>query len=113
MQILGTLRNIITVVVGVFIYAEVVPLKEAAGYTVALVGFIMYNLAKMGNLDSIQLLNVSPAVLLQRCMRCESVFTIAPPLEAAAQPVKPIESSDLEQSMPLMESNAKAGSGER
>lgn len=52
MKILGTLRNIIMVVVGVLLYGEVITLHQAGGYTISLIGFVGYNLAKMGYFDA-------------------------------------------------------------
>lgn len=41
-----------------------IPVQEAAGYSVALLGFSMYNAAKMGYFDRLQLLNTSPLSLI-------------------------------------------------
>lgn len=48
MKILGTLRNIVMVIVGVMLYAEVITFHQAIGYSISLLGFVGYNLAKMG-----------------------------------------------------------------
>jgi hypothetical protein len=51
MKILGTVRNICMVVIGVFWYKEIVTMNQANGYGLALVGFVGYNLSKMGYFD--------------------------------------------------------------
>jgi drug/metabolite transporter (DMT)-like permease len=51
MKILGTLRNIVMVVVGVLLYAEIITFNQSVGYTISLLGFLGYNLAKMGYFD--------------------------------------------------------------
>jgi len=51
MKVLGTVRNIFTIVVGVIFYAETVAFNEGMGYTVALAGFVAYNMAKTGYWD--------------------------------------------------------------
>jgi drug/metabolite transporter (DMT)-like permease len=51
MKILGTLRNIAMVVVGVLLYGEQISLSQTGGYTLSLLGFLAYNLAKMGYFD--------------------------------------------------------------
>ena len=51
MKILVQVRNICMVVIGVLLYHEVVTANQAFGYLIALFGFAMYNMAKMGNLD--------------------------------------------------------------
>jgi drug/metabolite transporter (DMT)-like permease len=51
MKILGTIRNVIMVFVGVLFYNEVISTSEALGYSISLAGFIAYNLAKMGYFD--------------------------------------------------------------
>lgn len=48
MKILGTLRNILTLLLGVLIYHEIVTTNEMIGYFIALIGFMGYNLSKMG-----------------------------------------------------------------
>lgn len=54
MKILGTARNIVTIMVGVVFYKETVSLNEALGYGVALIGFAGYNVAKSGYFDTYQ-----------------------------------------------------------
>ena len=54
MKILGTARNIITIIVGVVFYKETVNMNEAIGYGVALLGFAGYNIAKSGYFDTYQ-----------------------------------------------------------
>jgi len=48
MKILGTVRNILLIVIGVVIYQEVISVNQAIGYFIALIGFVGYNLSKMG-----------------------------------------------------------------
>jgi hypothetical protein len=38
--VLGTLRNIIVILAGVFFYGESVTINESIGYTLALIGFV-------------------------------------------------------------------------
>lgn len=52
MKILGGVRNIGTIFVGVFRYGEVVDHREALGYMVAFIGFISYSAAKSGYFDA-------------------------------------------------------------
>ena len=54
MKILGTARNILTIMVGVVFYNETVTLNEAIGYGIALLGFTGYNVAKSGYFDTYQ-----------------------------------------------------------
>mmetsp|Transcript_23114 Transcript_23114/g.25323 ORF Transcript_23114/g.25323 Transcript_23114/m.25323 type:complete len:345 (+) Transcript_23114:184-1218(+) len=51
MKILGTVRNIMMVVIGVLFYQEIITSSQAFGYTISLAGFVAYNLAKMGYFD--------------------------------------------------------------
>ena len=51
MKILGGVRNIGTIFVGVFRYGEVVDHREALGYMVAFLGFLSYSAAKSGYFD--------------------------------------------------------------
>lgn len=51
-KILGGVRNIVTIAAGVMRYGEMIDSREAAGYSVALVGFIMYSMAKSGYWDT-------------------------------------------------------------
>lgn len=62
MKILGTFRNIITIVLGVLLYEEHIPINEAGGYALALSGFLMYNASKLGMLEKSQCLNTVPAL---------------------------------------------------
>lgn len=55
MKILGTVRNILLIVVGVFIYQEVITFYQAVGYFIALLGFVGYNLSKLGYFDRIDI----------------------------------------------------------
>jgi drug/metabolite transporter (DMT)-like permease len=48
MKILGTIRNILMVVLGVLLYNEVITSYQALGYLISLIGFTGYNMAKMG-----------------------------------------------------------------
>jgi drug/metabolite transporter (DMT)-like permease len=52
MKVLGTVRNLFTIVVGVLIYGEIVPPNQALGYAVALAGVVAYNMAKSGYWDT-------------------------------------------------------------
>jgi len=54
MKVLGTVRNIFTIVIGVILYSETVALNEGFGYSVALLGFVGYNMSKSGYWDSAQ-----------------------------------------------------------
>ena len=60
MKMLGTLRSIVTIGVGVGMFGEVITIREAEGYMVALVGFVMYNLASSGFFDKYPLMLVTP-----------------------------------------------------
>eukprot|EP00602_Paraphysomonas_sp_CaronLab_P000560 CAMPEP_0185021328 /NCGR_PEP_ID=MMETSP1103-20130426/4022_1 /TAXON_ID=36769 /ORGANISM="Paraphysomonas bandaiensis, Strain Caron Lab Isolate" /LENGTH=91 /DNA_ID=CAMNT_0027552787 /DNA_START=761 /DNA_END=1036 /DNA_ORIENTATION=+ len=51
MKVLSTLRNILTIVGGVVMLKESVTLNELMGYAMALLGFVVYNGAKMGYID--------------------------------------------------------------
>ena len=51
-QILGTLRNILTIAAGVMIFQEKITVLETVGYAVALCGFAVYNMAKMGYINT-------------------------------------------------------------
>jgi drug/metabolite transporter (DMT)-like permease len=59
MKVLGTLRNILTIFLGVLFYNETVEANEWLGYMVALVGFVVYNIAKSGYWDSSSVLPLS------------------------------------------------------
>lgn len=52
MKVLGTVRNILTILIGVMLFGEVIQFKEACGYGIALLGFAAYNAAKSGYWDS-------------------------------------------------------------
>jgi hypothetical protein len=52
MKILGTVRNIMMVVIGVLFYQEIISSAQILGYTISLCGFIAYNLSKLGYFDS-------------------------------------------------------------
>jgi drug/metabolite transporter (DMT)-like permease len=52
MKILGTIRNIIIIFVGVLFYGEIVTQNEFIGYFIALLGFIGYNLAQAKYFDN-------------------------------------------------------------
>lgn len=51
MKVLGTVRNIFTILLGVLFYGEVIGLQESTGYAIALLGFAAYNAAKSGYWD--------------------------------------------------------------
>eukprot|EP01038_Epipyxis_sp_PR26KG_P010455 gene10455-14043_t len=51
MKVLGTLRNILTIVIGVLLYNEVITFQQGLGYTLSLLGFVAYNAAKIGYFD--------------------------------------------------------------
>ena len=55
MKVLGTMRNIFTIFLGVTFYAEIVSRNELLGYIVALIGFVCYNVAKSGYWDRLPL----------------------------------------------------------
>lgn len=52
MKVLGTLRNIFTIFLGVLFYSEAITSQEVIGYSIALLGFVAYNLSKAGYWDS-------------------------------------------------------------
>jgi drug/metabolite transporter (DMT)-like permease len=52
MKILGTVRNICLVFVGVIFYGENITTNQFLGYSIALVGFAGYNAAKMNYFDN-------------------------------------------------------------
>lgn len=52
MKILGTVRNIIIIFVGVLFYGEIVNRNEFIGYFIALLGFIGYNFAQAKYFDN-------------------------------------------------------------
>jgi hypothetical protein len=56
MKVLGTLRNILTIFLGVMFYSETIDPNEWIGYMIALLGFVAYNAAKSGYWDSSPLL---------------------------------------------------------
>jgi hypothetical protein len=64
MKMLGTLRNLVTIFLGVMLYQEVVTVQEAQGYLVALIGFIGFNLSSSGFFDQYELLQVPPHIAL-------------------------------------------------
>ncbi|KAJ1418824.1 triose-phosphate transporter family-domain-containing protein [Ochromonadaceae sp. CCMP2298] len=68
LKMLGTLRNIVTIVVGVLFYRERLALSEVGGYSVALVGFVSYNLARADYFEKVEWLNADPLSLLRRIM---------------------------------------------
>ena len=69
MKMLGTLRSIVTIGLGVFVYNEVITLREGEGYLVALVGFVGYNLASSGYFKEYKWLNMTPDKALREiCM---------------------------------------------
>ena len=47
MKVLGTLRNIFTIFLGVLFYSEAITSQEVIGYSIALLGFFAYNLSKV------------------------------------------------------------------
>lgn len=53
MKVLGTVRNIFTIIIGVIFYSEAVTIHEGLGYSVALIGFVGYNMSKSGYWDSL------------------------------------------------------------
>jgi hypothetical protein len=84
MKMLGTLRSIVTIFVGVLLYKEVIAVREAEGYLVALVGFVGYNLASSGLLDRYEVLNTRPDKALGRaCQGCAEYFKWKPAATAA------------------------------
>jgi len=52
MKVLGTVRNIFTIIIGIIFYSESVATNEGLGYTVALIGFVGYNMSKSGYWDN-------------------------------------------------------------
>lgn len=71
MKILGTLRNIIMVIVGVILYAEIITFNQSIGYFVSLVGFLGYNLAKMGYFDQQRKSTLSETTTIYDCLSCK------------------------------------------
>lgn len=59
LKILGSVRNIGTIVVSVLQYNEVITLQTMRYYTIACIGFILYTLAKSGYIDESYWLGVS------------------------------------------------------
>eukprot|EP00605_Chrysophyceae_sp_TOSAG23-4_P002455 GSChrysophyteH1.ASY1.ANO1.2714.1 assembled CDS len=55
MKVLGSVRNIFTIVMGVVLYGDLVTFKVASGYGITLVGFFLYNVAKSGRWEKLQL----------------------------------------------------------
>mmetsp|Transcript_2777 Transcript_2777/g.2912 ORF Transcript_2777/g.2912 Transcript_2777/m.2912 type:complete len:358 (+) Transcript_2777:125-1198(+) len=55
MKVLGTVRNIFTIFLGFLFYKEVISVNEGLGYTIALLGFAAYNIAKSGYYDTLPL----------------------------------------------------------
>lgn len=54
MKVLGTARNVCTILLGIVFFGEHVPgLNQGLGYTVSLLGFAAYNAAKSGSWDRI------------------------------------------------------------
>ena len=51
MKILNVARNVITILIGIVFYSEIVGMNEAIGYFIALFGFAGYNITKMGYFD--------------------------------------------------------------
>lgn len=60
MKVLGTARNVFTILLGVLFFGEVVSLHEGLGYTLALIGFAGYNAAKSGYWNVISVLGYVP-----------------------------------------------------
>lgn len=55
MKVLGTARNVFTILLGIVCYGEAVPgLQESLGYSVALAGFACFNMAKAGSWNRVQ-----------------------------------------------------------
>ena len=48
MKVLGTARNVLTILLGVLFYGETVSVNEGLGYSLALAGFAGYNASKSG-----------------------------------------------------------------
>lgn len=69
LKILGTVRNIAMVVVGVSLYKEVITIQQAAGYAVALVGFSGYNLSKMGYFEEDTQVMIALRQMIQPCRK--------------------------------------------
>ena len=60
MKVLGTARNVLTILLGVLFYGETVSINEGLGYSLALVGFAGYNAAKGGAWNVISILGWVP-----------------------------------------------------
>eukprot|EP01038_Epipyxis_sp_PR26KG_P014478 gene14478-19434_t len=63
MKVLGTVRNIFVIIIGVLAYKEVISFNETCGYLIALIGFIGYNFAKAKMFDNIDMIAYLPVPL--------------------------------------------------
>lgn len=72
MKMLGTLRSIMTIGCGVLLFKEVITVREAEGYLVALVGFVAYNLASSGFFDKYELMQLTPDAAVR--LLCNEYF---------------------------------------
>lgn len=72
MKILGTARNILTIIIGVVFYKETVTMNEAIGYGVALLGFAGYNVAKSGYFDTYRMKGAEKKDMSQHGIDVES-----------------------------------------
>lgn len=46
-QVLGTVKNTLTVWLGILMFGETVTLLQGVGYTISLIGFFRYNVVQM------------------------------------------------------------------
>jgi multidrug transporter EmrE-like cation transporter len=61
MKILGSVRSVGLIYIGILFYGEEVSLNEMIGYSIALLGFFLYNAASQGYWDSPKPAKVAPA----------------------------------------------------
>lgn len=60
MKVLGTARNVLTILLGVMFYGETVSVNEGLGYSLALVGFAGYNASKGGGWNVLTCFGYTP-----------------------------------------------------
>jgi hypothetical protein len=54
MKVLGSVRNIFTIVLGVMLWGDIISMQASVGYAITLSGFVAYNLAKSGSWERLQ-----------------------------------------------------------
>lgn len=99
MKMLGTLRSIVTIALGVVMFKEVITIQEAEGYLVALLGFVAYNLATSGYFDKYEYLQLTPVAAVRKL--CDAYCT-------ASNSVAKIMQKETESGMTLLSHSSDA-----